>query len=96
MGRCKKKGDGRKSLYICFERHGQDIVDKLYAAGGDGTEIDIVDGVTNRDGTKERLNLRKPFHKETLYNFIENNNYAFVIFDSVSVILTKDMNTKNT
>ena len=87
-------GDGRKSLHICFERPAKDIFGKLYAAGGNGSEIKLVKKFVNSDGTKERLNLRKPNHKEVLYKMIEDGDYAYVIFDSVSAILTGNMNDR--
>ena len=87
-------GDGRKSLQICFERPAKDIFGKLYAAGGNGSEIDIVAKFVNSDGSEERLNLRKALHKEVLYKKIEDGDYAFVIFDSVSAILTGNMNER--
>ena len=90
----KYLGDGRKALYLCFERPAKDIFGKLYAAGGNGSEIDIVDKFINSDGTEERLNLRKSLHKEILYKKIKDGDYAFVIFDSVSAILTGNMNDR--
>ena len=81
-------GDGRKSLYICLERKPQDAFDKLYASGGNAKEIDIFTHFGD-----ERLNLLNNIHRQAIYNKIKTGDYAYVIFDSVSVLI-EDVNKR--
>ena len=83
------KGDGRKSLYICFERQKNKAYNKEIACGGDGNQIDIANDMIDSSGESVSIDLEDDMHLNIILNLIIKNNYAFVIFDpAVDLVLS--------
>lgn len=87
------KGDGRPSLYVCFERKKQSAINKIFACGGNLKNISIMDKI--KIGDKEyQPDFSKKDHLEIILNEILTNKYAFIILDPL-VNLELDGQNKN-
>ena len=85
-------GDGRKSLYICFERQKNIAFNKEIACGGYGEEIDIANDFIDDTGKTISINLEDETHINIILHLIKTNNYAFVIFDPVVDLVLSNQN----
>ena len=86
------KGDGRKSLYLCFERKPNKAHNKELACGGNNHQIDIVKQLKNKEGKFVPLDLEDPVHLFSILNMIRKNNYWSVTIDPIVDLVLSDQN----
>lgn len=84
-------GDGRKSLYICFERKGSKAHNKELACGGDGEQLDIIKEL-KINGKTTPIDLENPQHLKIILKMIKTNNYFSVILDPVVDLVLSNQN----
>ena len=85
------KGDGRKSLYLCFERKPNKAHNKEVACGGDDS-IDIVKELKDENGKYIPLDLENPVHLYAVLKMIKENNYWSVCLDPVVDLVLSSQN----
>ena len=86
------KGDGRKSLYLCFERKPEKGHNKELANGGDGNQIDIVKELKDEHGKLVPLDLENPVHLYAVLTMIRENDYWSVCLDPVVDLILNNQN----
>ena len=81
------RGRGGRTLYIQSERGSQEIIDRVYAAGGNGDELILLDDFDDGKGNKCWFDITKKGHYEALINRIKlekdhPDGLDLIIFDS--------------
>lgn len=99
------KGRGGRTLYIQSERKAQEIIDRVYAAGGNGDELILLDDYFNDGkGGKCWFDITQKGHYEALINRIKiekthPDGLDLIVFDShlefLGDIIFKAVETKN-
>ena len=90
-------GRGKRTLYIQSERIQQDIIDQVYANGGNGDEIVLLDEFKDGKGNIEYPDLDNPQHYKALINKIKlesghPDGLDFLVFDSILELLQSIIN----